>query len=460
MKHRKIIIGTCIAVAAAVGAVSVNVSAGTAINTAVASKGALDCELELNGTVESLEEETYYSKISGRIGGVPVKEGDLVTVGQLLISYDTKDLSMEQTLAELDEAADQGTYDDTKQYGGRVAGLYSEAKNTLPELEHQIQMTEAVIITTQKELTDRKSELSAVGAQLQADLACCVAGEGDDPEEVQKARENIECRIAQNAHDQQYDPFITQKQDELSYLNYLMTSYKEKKSVMESQKSQTQLNLQTEGAKDRLEAEKAAGDLVNEMRLEDLAVASEGVRAGISGVVTKVAVTEGCSVSEGQELIEIRSLRDVAVVCHVNKYDIVNIEEGQTASAYIKNKDYPCKVSRIEKMTRDDEKTPGIRVELAIDEPDEDIILGIEAKTKVRTAAIAYALLVPTEAVYSDDEGDYVFVIEDGRAQRRSVTAGIRNDDLVEICDGLSEGEIVGWDDMSELTDDQKVKVR
>ena len=42
MKHKKIIIGTCIAVAAAVGAASVSVSAGTAIETATAVTGQLD----------------------------------------------------------------------------------------------------------------------------------------------------------------------------------------------------------------------------------------------------------------------------------------------------------------------------------------------------------------------------------------------------------------------------------
>ena len=34
-----------------------------------------------------------------------------------------------------------------------------------------------------------------------------------------------------------------------------------------------------------------------------------------------------------------------------DKYDIINIEEGQSASAHIKNKDYECRVSRIEKKT-------------------------------------------------------------------------------------------------------------
>ncbi|MBO4904730.1 MAG: efflux RND transporter periplasmic adaptor subunit [Lachnospiraceae bacterium] len=460
MKHKKIIIGTCIAVAAAVGAASVSVSAGTAIQTATVSSGQLDCELELNGKVESLDRRSYYSKIDGRISTVHVKEGDLVKAGDLLISYDTEELSMDEMLAQLDAAADQGGYDDSKQYGGRVGGLYQEAKNSLPELEQQIQTTEAVIIMTQKALTDRKSELSQRGAQLQAYLAGCVAEEGDDPKDVQKKRENIEYEIAQNSHDQQYDPEIVKRQDELQFLNYLMTSYKEKKSVMESQKAQTQLNLQTQGARDRLEAEKAADDLVNESRLKDLAVASEGIKAEFSGVVTKLSVTEGCSVKEGQELIEIQSIDDVAVVCAVNKYDIINIEEGQTASAHIKNKDYECRVTRIEKKTSEDAATPGIRVELKLTEPDDSIILGLESKTKIRTAMLAYALLVPMDALCSDEDGDYVFVIEDGKAVKRSVVTGVRNDDMAEIIEGITAGETVGWDEMSELTDGQKVKVK
>ena len=169
-------------------------------------------------------------------------------------------------------------------------------------------------------------------------------------------------------------------------------------------------------------------------------------------------MSEGSHVAAGQELIQIQSLEDIAVVCNVNKYDIINIEEGQSATAHIKNKDYKCHVSRIEKKTSEDGATPGIRVELEIDDPDDSIILGIETKTYIQTAMLAYALLVPTDAVCSDDEGDYVFVISDGKAIRRPVVTGVRNDDMVEIREGLQAGETVGWDEMAELTDGQKVK--
>ena len=411
-------------------------------------------------TESGIIERSYFSIVDGRIGNVHVKEGDLVKKGDILISYDMEEITLARALTELDVRADQGGYDDSKQSKGRVAGLYGEAKNSLAELEQQIVTTEAVIITTQKALTDRQSELSERGAQLQADLACCNVGEGDDPNDVQRARDNIQKEIAKNQYDQQYDPDIVRKQEELQFLNYLMTSYKEKKSVMESQKAATQLNLQTEGGNEQLEAVKEADDLINESKLKDYAEASAGITADFDGVVTKLCVSEGSSVSEGQELIQIRSLENVAVVCYVNKYDIINIEEGQSASAHIKNRDYSCHVSRIEKMTSDDGATPGIRVELAIDDADDSIILGIESKTKVQTAMLAYALLVPVDSVCEDDEGEYVFVIKDGKAFRRSVVTGVRNDEMAEVCEGLQAGETIGWDEMSELTDGQKVKVK
>ena len=99
-------------------------------------------------------------------------------------------------------------------------------------------------------------------------------------------------------------------------------------------------------------------------------------------------------------------------------------------------------------------------MELQIEEPDDAIILGIETKTKIQTAMLAYALLIPTDALCSDEEGDYVFVINDGKAEKRSVVTGVRNDDMAEVSEGLFAGEIVGWDEMSELTDGQKVKVQ
>ena len=460
MRHWKLIAGTCIALAVAVGGLSVTASAGTAVNTAEAVRGQLDCELELNGKVESLDKRTYFAKIPGRIGRVEVREGDLVKKGDLLIAYDETELSRAKSLTELDAAAQLGRYDDSTQTGDRMAGLYGEAKRSIEELDRQIDNTEAVIIASRKILSDRQGELASRAAQLQADLACCTVGEDDDPEDVQEARERIEKEIAKNQYDQKYDPEIVRRQEELQYLEYLMTNYRAERSVMESQKASTQMNLATQGAKDRNEAIKAADDLENESRMRDYEAAFDGVRAESDGVITKLSVSEGSSVTAGQELIQVQSLSDTAIVCYVNKYDIVSIEEGQTGYAHIRNRDYTCHVSRIEKKTSDDGGTPGIRVECRIDDPDDQIILGIEAKTKIMTAMVVSALIIPTDALCSDDAGDYVFVVDDGKASRRDVVTGERNDDNTRILEGLKDGEIVVWDEASELTEGQSVKVR
>ncbi len=460
MRHWKLIGGTCIALAVAVGGLSVTASAGTAVNTAEAVRGQLECELELNGKVESLDERTYYAKIPGRIGKVAVREGDLVKKGDLLMAYDEEDLTKAKSLTELDAAADLGRYDDTAQTGERMAGLYGEAKRSIDELDRQISNTEAVIIASRKILSDRQSEFASRAAQLQADLACCTAGEDDDPEDVQEARERIEKEIAKNQYDQKYDPEIVRRQEELQYLEYLMTNYRAERSVMESQKASTQLNLATQGAKDRNEAIKAADALESESMMRDYEEALDGVRAEYDGVITKLSVSEGSSVASGQELVQVQSLSDTAIVCYVNKYDIVSIEEGQTGYVHIRNKDYICHVSRIEKKTSEDGGTPGIRVECRIDDPDDQIILGIEARTKIMTAMVVSALIIPTDALCSDDAGDYVFVVEDGRACRRDVVTGERNDDNARILEGLNDGDIVAWDEASELKDGQSIKVK
>ncbi|MCR5487004.1 MAG: efflux RND transporter periplasmic adaptor subunit [Lachnospiraceae bacterium] len=458
MRHWKWIAGACIVLGVAAGGLSVKASAKTAVQTAVAERGRLDCKLELNGKVESLRGKTYFAGIPGRIGSVMVREGDFVKKGDLLITYDEGELSKDLALTELDAAADMGRYDDSAQAGERMEELCGEAGRSIAELDRQINDTEVVLMLNRKLLTERQGGFAARDAALQADLACCTGGEDEDPEDVREKRDNIQKEIAKNQYDLQYDPEILEKQENIRYLEYLMANLREKRAVMESQRSSAQMNLETQGEKDRNEAVRAADDLENESRRKDLEMASSGIRAEVDGVVTKLSVLEGSGVERGQELIRIQSLSDAAVVCHVNKYDIIDMEEGQAATAHIKNKDYSCHVSRIEKKTTDDGAAPGIRVECRIDEPDEQIILGIESKINVVTANVLAALLIPTDALYSEDGKDSVFVLEEGKAVRREVAAGVRNDDSTEILEGLREGDMVCWDESGELTEGQNVK--
>jgi HlyD family secretion protein len=60
------------------------------------------------------------------------------------------------------------------------------------------------------------------------------------------------------------------------------------------------------------------------------------------------------------------------------------------------------------------------------------------------------AIVVPTEAVRDPTGSPWVLAVSRGRAERRPVRLGLRGDALVEVVDGLVEGESViapaaGW---------------
>ena len=99
------------------------------------------------------------------------------------------------------------------------------------------------------------------------------------------------------------------------------------------------------------------------------------------------------------------------------------------------------------------------KVELKLDEPDGDIILGIEVKAKIQTANSDEALRVPKDALWEDEEGNFVFVVKDGKAVKTEVETGARNDSMVEICAGIAEGDVVVWNETSEITDGMSVKL-
>lgn len=76
-----------------------------------------------------------------------------------------------------------------------------------------------------------------------------------------------------------------------------------------------------------------------------------------------------------------------------------------------------------------------------INNPDENIYLGIEAKLKILTASEQNVLLVPVEAVNVDNDGNFCYTIEDGILQKKYVQAGISSEEYIQILDGLSDGE-------------------
>jgi RND family efflux transporter MFP subunit len=100
-------------------------------------------------------------------------------------------------------------------------------------------------------------------------------------------------------------------------------------------------------------------------------------------------------------------------------------------------------------------------VRIRISNPGGLLRLGMYMSTQVQVETHKNALLVPAEAVYRDEEGKpQVYVVAGDTAKAADVTLGIENKGLVEILDGVKDGDTVVHTGGYGLGDTTKVKIK
>lgn len=88
-----------------------------------------------------------------------------------------------------------------------------------------------------------------------------------------------------------------------------------------------------------------------------------------------------------------------------------------------------------------DPVTRTFRIEVTIDNPGLVLRPGMFIKADIVVEQRADILVIPKELVLSRQNRSVVFVEEEGRAQQRYIETGLSDDLMVEVLDGLSEGE-------------------
>ncbi len=426
-------------------------NAATKVSAYEVAKGEMSQIIELNGVTASNTTENYFADANLKIDKIYFKVGDTVKKGDLLISFDEKEIDDAIELAKLDAQAKEGSFSNSVQTSDKYSALYNEATRNLNVLNKQISDTEEAIINKQKEIKDRSSKLANEGAKLQVSIIDW----SDRPDSDEYA--NLQKLAQNNAYVQSYDEELLRLQEELTRLNTQLADFKEYKAEMTSQKASSFPGVMTEGAKSELEATKAAFEFSNEKEIAKLEEAKNGIRAEFDGVITALNVSEGGYVTTGMQLASVDSLEDVIVKCNVNKYDIMSLEEGQSAEFIFMNNPCEGKITRIERTTEAGTQSAGVGVDISVDNV-ENYILGIEVKARINTANVSDVTYVPNEAVISEDEKSYVFVAKDNKAVKTEVTTGIKNDDYTEVQSGLAGGETIVWNDAKELKGGEDVR--
>lgn len=195
-------------------------------------------------------------------------------------------------------------------------------------------------------------------------------------------------------------------------------------------------------------------------------VAETVITAPMSGVVVGEPKTPGTMAVQGNSsptvIMRIADTGTKQIIAKVDETDIGKIKIGQDATFTVDsytNKTFTAHVSKISQTDTtyswDTTNTTSSSaassasviyyyVTLDVDDPNDDLRLGMTARVDISTSQKENALVVPIAALKTNNSGSYVVVVhDDGSTENVMVQTGIYSDDYVEITSGLSVGDKV-----------------
>ncbi len=189
------------------------------------------------------------------------------------------------------------------------------------------------------------------------------------------------------------------------------------------------------------------------------AVADTAVRAPLTGLVAERLVSVGDYVTRGTKVATVVRIDPLRVELTVPEQHVALVKAGQpvrlTVDAY-PGEEFAASVRFVSPALRSDQRA--LTVEAIASNSDGRLKPGLFATAMIRQAAGVPALLVPSNAIETVAGTSRVYVVKDGKAEARIVTAGDKVGTQVELTSGVSNGDVVVVDPKGRISDGQPVK--
>ena len=380
-----------------------------------AQVGNIEQSVDASGTVTTEESKTYFSPVGAKISECKVQAGDAVAAGDVMLVYDAQDLEERQKEAELQNDEAKYTYENTVGKSNKDASEYSRSSHDVEILEQQVE--------------DWKAEVHAL-KQYITDMGCFLR-------EAQNEGHENDVEEYQNKIDQANNTLMV-KEEELADFQ---SNLSEQKGI----KNSTEDSMLTASGKKQIEATKDLAALKASQVTDAVAQVTDGLKAEFNGVVTDVKAVNGGTVEENGELLTVDSTENVCVKVSLNKSDLEKVKEGQKAAITIVGKPYEGTVTRISRSATKNEKGAAlVTAEIHIDNPDQDLYLGVDGKVTIQGNKAENVVTVPIEAVNIGKDGSFVYIVdENGMIEKQIITTGLSSAEATEVKEGLDGTERV-----------------
>lgn len=391
-------------------------------------------EITTSGTVIGTEKNAYVSPVTAKVEDIRVEVGQMVKKGDVLLTYDASELGDNLEKVKIQAQSERAAGNESYEMASEAASKTSAAQKKVKKLKSDIKKLKKEIET----LSDKVSEYEN---QIKEAEDAAAAGEAEDIKTVDETAYNKAVKKLNEKNES-----LASKQAQLSEQESIVAANKDVK-VSDSTKAQI-----------------SAANQLSDMNINDaqdsLDAAEAGITASKDGIVESIEIVKGAYANETQTLVTVIDADKIGVEFSISKDDLGSITTGQKARVVIAGNEYEGNVDFISKVAISDAAMASasssggtIKGRIVIENPDENIFIGVAAKVYIFVGKSEQALVIPYEALNTDIDGDYVYIVNGNNLiERRDVTLGIYSDEYYEVIDGLKEGDRV----ITDVTSDMK----
>ena len=185
------------------------------------------------------------------------------------------------------------------------------------------------------------------------------------------------------------------------------------------------------------------------------------VKAPVSGPILEKYIDDQRVLIAGTPLIKIGDLQSIEIESDILSEEITAVHKGNTVEVTGKAlqgrtliaqvaRIYPAGFKKISALGIEQQR---VRTIIAFDNSEANLRPGTSVDIKVITAEAADTLAIPDRALFRQDGQWSVFKVVGGKAQITPITIGLRNDDWVEVREGLTLDDTIITELKNELVD-------
>ncbi len=494
-KRKKIILTVVIIVlvviALAIGGIAIAVvtsmkkMAGGKVTLVKPENSDVISEVTLSGNIES-EQTIHYSSPANLEVTEAVPVGSYVKKGDVILKFDKESYDNAHRQLEINGIMSENSYNSVLAGEGTVRNKMAEAQADINKYQAEVNEKQALVDSYQKtvdnyeyngNITNTQSAIQTQTAYEQANIAKCEAmmqalldAFEMSPEYVALDNEGRAMALAEFMKTGEYKELAdSAEQSKKVIANISKQSQDTNTDYTKAGTELSKYKAELEASKTKLEAAKSTYDTLknqlgnnydrdnNSLKeelssiqttsgLKELEKFEKGLIAPFDGVVTAINYTVGDTATQGTPIATFSSLEQVHVSLGVGKSDLEKLKVGQDVTIKSLKNEYKGHVATINhSAVQNGNAGAQVLVTVSIDNPDENIYLGLDAKCSILTASVEDVLTVPVEAVNVDDKGEFVFTFTPATMMvgKKYVKTGVSSDLVIEITEGIDTNDLV-----------------